>query len=130
VYTGYPNCVDLDAVKQLSGSKILYRIKERGSVICGVYESSIMNKFFTSQCEIIASSIFGNSSAHRLDFWGGQGNVNRFTALNDGTFDVIFGSDYTANRDIFEKVSKTPFSYASMPYYFAGLTFAVSFHQT
>lgn len=40
-YVGYNNCQDPEVAAQIEGSKTLYRIMERGYVICGVYLSTI-----------------------------------------------------------------------------------------
>jgi hypothetical protein len=53
------------------------------------------------QCQAIAAAVLGDANAFSIDYWGGTVGVNRFVALNEGKFDVIFGSDYTANRDIY-----------------------------
>mmetsp|Transcript_4368 Transcript_4368/g.10266 ORF Transcript_4368/g.10266 Transcript_4368/m.10266 type:complete len:1616 (+) Transcript_4368:120-4967(+) len=123
-YIGFPNCTDPDAVKQVSGSQTLFNILERGKVICGVYKSTIMGDFFTAQCQAIAGAVLGDKDAFIIDLWGSSVGVNRFLAMNDGKYDIVFGSDFLANRDVYEKKSKSPFSFAPMPYYFAGLTFA------
>jgi hypothetical protein len=51
-YVGFPNCTDPDAVRQISGSQTLYKIKERSEVICGVYTSSLLANFFASQVRL------------------------------------------------------------------------------
>ncbi|CAJ1947087.1 unnamed protein product [Cylindrotheca closterium] len=123
-YIGFPNCTDPDAVKQISGSQTLFNIMERGQVICGTYKSDFMSDFFAAQCQAVAAAVLGDKDAYSIDLWGSAVGINRFLAINDGKYDIIFGSDFLANRDVYEKKSKSPFSYAAMPYYFAGLTFA------
>jgi len=75
------------------------------------------------QCQVIAAAVLGDKNLYEIDFWGGGVGVNRFIALGEGKFDIAFGSDFLSNRDVFEKRSKLPFSFAPIPYYFAGLTF-------
>ena len=48
---------------------------------------------------------------------------DRFNELLKGDYDVIFGSDYTASRDVFEKSSLSPFTFAALPSLFVGMVF-------
>jgi len=123
-YVGFPSCTDPDAVKQISGSHTLYQIVERGKVICGTYISTFLLSFFEAQCQAIAAAVLGNKDAFEIAYWGSDTGINRFIAMSEGKYDIVFGSDFLANRDVFEKKSKLPYSFAPMPYYFAGLTFA------
>ena len=51
-----------------------------------------------SQCRAIAAAIFGSPPSFEMAYW----ENDRFNELLSGDYDVIFGSDFTANRDIFE----------------------------
>lgn len=125
VFIGFPNCTDPDAVKQIGGSQTLYNVLERGQVICGTYQSDFMTDFFESQvrssrsdleqrsigtqvfsslfqCQTLAAAVLGDKDAYIVDLWGSAVGINRFIALNEGKYDIVFGSDFLANRDIYE----------------------------
>ena len=50
------------------------------------------------KCRAIAAAIFGNPPSFEMAYW----EDDRFNELLAGTYDIVFGSDFTAGRDVFE----------------------------
>lgn len=96
-YVGFNECKEEGA---LQGVTTLSRIKKRGNLICGASRSQIkqLSQFYENQCRAIAAAIFGNPPSFEMSYF----ETDRFNELKSGVFDVLFGSDFTASRDISE----------------------------
>ena len=96
-FVGFPNCLES---QKLQGVPTLERIKKRGYLICLSSRTSSkgLALFYSNQCRAIAAAIFGNPPAFEMAYF----ESDRFNEMKSGSYDVNFGSDYTASRDIFE----------------------------
>ena len=54
--------------------------------------------YILPQCQAIAAAVLGDSTKVEMLLW----DSDRFNELLDGEYDIVFGSDYTASRDVFE----------------------------
>ncbi|CAJ1933061.1 unnamed protein product [Cylindrotheca closterium] len=119
-FVGFDNCMDPSIARSVSGSRTIYDIQERGVLNCGlIFTSTWFYNFMTDQCRAIAAAVLDNRNAIQLFNF----TNDRFTGLRDKRFDVVFWTDYTANRDVYESSAKSGFNYATIPYYFGGFVF-------
>lgn len=110
----------------------LDRVRERGHVKCGLYESHAgfsnynedtkrLEGLNVDQCRAISIAVFGTPDKIEPVF---VSPANRFLLLANQSMDVLTQTvTHTMGRDVFEPSAKTGFTF-SRPYFYSGLAFA------